>query len=296
MIKKGFSYIGIYFLYGLALLPLPVLYAFSTVAYYILYHLVGYRRQVVRENLINSFPEKGLPEILKIEKAYYRYLCDLIFEIIKMPMISKKELQKRYTFTNLHLIEGRLKKGESVIACSAHYGNWEWGMLAFGLNLSETKYVIYKPLNNKIFDSWFYKMRARFGNTPISMKQTLRTVAGSRKKTTVFCFASDQTPVRESANHWLPFLHQTTPVFTGPEKIAMQTNRPVFYLRVSVVKRGFYEVECVPIIEDPSVSNEHEITTAQFKLLEDHINAQPPYWLWSHRRWKHKPEKVAYEA
>jgi KDO2-lipid IV(A) lauroyltransferase len=296
MIKKGFSYIGIFFLYGLALLPLPILYAFASTTYYILYHLVGYRRKVVRENLLNSFPEKGLPEILRIEKAYYRYLCNLIFEIIKMPLISKKELQKRYKFKNLHLIEDRLIKGESVIACSAHYGNWEWGMLAFGLNLSETKYVIYKPLNNKVFDNWFYDMRARFGNTPIAMKQTLRTVATSRKKATVFCFASDQTPVRESANHWLTFLHQTTPVFTGPEKIAMQTNRPVYYLRVSVVKRGFYEVECVPIIEDPSLANEHEITTAQFKLLEDHINAAPPYWLWSHRRWKHKSENIAYEA
>ena len=296
MIKKGFSYIGIFFLYSLALLPLPVLYTFSTITYYILYHLVGYRRKVVRENLLNSFPEKAMPDILNIEKTYYRYLCDLIFEIIKMPLISKKELHKRYKFSNLHLIEDRLQRGESVIACSAHYGNWEWGMLAFGLNLSETKYVIYKPLNNKVFDSWFYNMRARFGNTPIAMKQTLRTIAVSRKKPTVFCFASDQTPVREPANHWLTFLNQTTPVFAGPEKIAMQTNRPVYYLRVSVVKRGFYEVECVPIIENPSLSSEHEITTAQFKLLEDHINAAPPYWLWSHRRWKHKPENVTYEA
>ncbi|WP_432711108.1 lysophospholipid acyltransferase family protein [Pedobacter sp.] len=296
MIKKGFSFIGIFFLYGLALLPLSVLYAFSTLTYYILYYLVGYRQQVVRENLINSFPEKDLPEIIKIEKAYFRYLCNLIFEIIKMPLISKKELQKRYIFKNLHFIENHLNKGESAIVCSAHYGNWEWGTLALGLNLSITRYVIYKPLNNKVFDSWFYNMRARFGNTLISMKQTLRTVAASRKTTSIICFASDQTPVRESANYWLPFLHQTTSVFTGPEKIARQTNRPVFYLQVTVIKRGYYEVDCVPITENPSLLEEHDITKAQFKLLEDQINANPPYWLWSHRRWKHKPENVAYEA
>ncbi|WP_432714533.1 lysophospholipid acyltransferase family protein [Pedobacter sp.] len=290
MIKKGFSYIGIYFLYCIALLPLPVLYGISSTIYYILYYVSGYRRKVVRENLVNSFPEKTMTEIISIEKAYYKYLCNLIVEIIKMPHLSKKELEKRYKFKNLELIEDRLLNGESVIACSAHYGNWEWGMLAFGLNLSETKYVIYKPLNNEVFNKWFYELRARFGNTPIAMKQTLRTVAGSRKLTSVFCFASDQTPVRDPANYWLNFLHQPTMVFSGAEKIAVQTNRPVFYLKVDVVKRGYYEVTCVPIAEHPKETREHEITAAQFKILEDHIHAAPQYWLWSHRRWKHKPE------
>jgi len=290
MIKKGFSYIGIYFLYGLALLPLPVLYGFSNIIYYILYYITAYRRKVVRENLQNSFPEKNINEIIAIEKSYYSYLCDLIVEIIKMPFISRDELNKRYKFTNLNLIEEHLQKGESVIACSAHYGNWEWGMLAFGLNLSETKYVIYKPLNNKVFDKWFYNIRARFGNTPVAMKQTLRTVAGSRKTTSVFCFASDQTPVKDPTNHWLTFLHQPTTVFSGAEKIAVQTNRPVFYLKVKVLKRGYYEVDCIRIIAHAKEAKEHEITTAQFKILEENINATPQYWLWSHRRWKHKPE------
>ncbi|MET3113810.1 KDO2-lipid IV(A) lauroyltransferase [Pedobacter sp. CG_S7] len=290
MIKKGFSYIGIYFLYGIALLPLPILYGFSNILYYILYYISGYRRKVVRDNLQNSFPEKNIYQIISIEKHYYKYLCDLIFEIIKMPLISKKELAIRYKFNNLNLIEERLQKDESVIACSAHYGNWEWGMLAFGLNLSKTKYVIYKPLNNKVFDNWFYNMRARFGNTPIAMKQTLRTVAGSRKTTSVFCFASDQTPVKDPTNYWMNFLHQQTPVFSGPEKIAVQTNRPVYYLKVNVIKRGYYEVDCIPIIAHPKEAMEHEITAAQFKILEDHINAKPQYWLWSHKRWKHRPE------
>ncbi len=290
MIKKGFSYIGIFFLYGLALLPLPILYSFSFLIYYFIYYLIGYRRKVVRENLVNSFPHKPITEIVTIEKEYYKYLCNLIVEILKMPLISKKELNKRFKFSNLHLINDKLLRGESVIACSSHYGNWELGMLAFGLNLSETKYVIYKPLNNNIFEKWFYDMRARFGNTPVAMKQTLRMVAGSRKIASVFCFAADQTPVRDPTLHWLNFLHQPTAVFSGPEKIAIQTNRPVYYLKVTVLKRGYYHVDCIPITEQPKETPEHYITAAQFKILEDHINAKPQYWLWSHRRWKHKPE------
>ena len=62
MIKKGFSYIGIYFLYGIALLPLPLLYLlfFCNLLHRYMY-LIGYRKKVVRENLQNSFPGKKSP-------------------------------------------------------------------------------------------------------------------------------------------------------------------------------------------------------------------------------------------
>lgn len=292
MIKKGFSYIGIFFLYILALLPLRVLYGISTLLYGLIYHVLGYRKRVVRENLTNSFPEKTQAEIRLIEKKFYKYFCDLVVEIVKMPLLSKKELQQRYTFRNIDLFTKKLDKGESVIVCSAHYGNWEWGMLALGLELASPRYIIYKPLNNEVFDQWFYRMRARFGNTPVSMQQTLRSVVNSKQETSAFFFASDQTPVRNPSNHWLEFLHQPTVVFSGPEKIARQTNRPVYYLNVTVTGRGYYEVDCIEIAASPNACLPHQITATQFQLLEQNIKSVPQYWLWSHKRWKHKPENI----
>lgn len=296
MIKKGFSHIGIFFLSVLALLPLAVLYGISSFMFYFFYYITRYRRKVVRENLANSFPEKPLNELVKLEKQYYRYLCDLVVEIIKMPNLSKKDLEKRYVFKNMEMVTDQLERGQSLILCSAHYGNWEWGMLALSLKFPNPKYVIFKPLNNELFNEWFYKVRAKFGNSPVAMKQTLRTVIRSKNETSVFCFASDQTPVKSPSDHWLNFLNQPTVVFSGAEKIAMQTNRPVVYIKVNVLKRGYYEAVCVPVAAVPKETQEHEITAAQFTILENHINANPAYWLWSHRRWKHKPETVTNES
>src|SRR5688572_11194635 len=124
MIKKGFSYIGIFFLYLLSLFPLPLLYVFARILYGLLYKVIGYRKKVVRKNLLNSFPEKSLEEIVAIEKEFFRYLANLIVEIIKMASISKKELLKRVKFKNLELVESYFKKGESALACTGHYGNW----------------------------------------------------------------------------------------------------------------------------------------------------------------------------
>jgi len=290
MIKKSFSYIGVVFLSFLSLLPMPLLYLISAMCYYMLYYLTGYRRAVVRENLINSFPEKSVQELIVIEKEFYRYLSDLSVEIIKMASISEKEIRKRVKFTNLHLIEAYFKRGESVLACTGHYGNWEWGMMSLGLNLSEKAYVIYKPLNNGIFDDWFLKIRSKFGNTGVPMRQTLRMLTTVKNEPSMFCFASDQSPVRGESHYWIDFLNQDTAALLGLEKIALQTNRPIFYFKLKYIKRGYYEVDCVPICPKPEQTEKHEITDTHFRFLEDIIKEEPSYWLWSHRRWKNKRE------
>lgn len=290
MIKKSFSHIGVVFLSFLSLLPTRLLYFISAMCFYMLYYLIGYRKQVVRENLLNSFPEKSIEEIMVIEREFYRYLSDLTFEIIKMSSISEKEIKKRVKFTNLDLIEQHFLKGESVLACTGHYGNWEWGMMALGLNLSEKAYVIYKPLNNCIFDKWFLKMRSRFGNVGVPMRQTLRVLTSAKNKPSMFCFASDQSPVRGESHYWIDFLNQDTAALLGLEKIAMQTNRPIFYFKLKFIKRGYYEVDCVPICPKPDETEKHEITNTHFEFLEDIIKEEPSYWLWSHRRWKNKRE------
>jgi KDO2-lipid IV(A) lauroyltransferase len=286
MIKKGFSYIGIFFLYLLSLFPLPLLYVFASGLYGLLYYVIGYRRKVVRKNLVNSFPQKSMEEIIAIEKTFYKYLANLIFEIIKMMSISRSELLKRVKFKNLDLIESYFSKGESVLACTGHYGNWELCMLALGANISATAYVIYKPLTSPEFENWFHQIRTRYGNIFVAMRQTLRMVVSTKDQSTMFCFASDQTPVREEAQYSLEFLNQPTAVLLGLEKIALQTNRPIFYFDVINVKRGYYEVECVPLCLNPKATEGHEITELLFQFLAKTINKEPAYWLWSHRRWK----------
>jgi KDO2-lipid IV(A) lauroyltransferase len=122
------------------------------------------------------------------------------------------------------------------------------------------------------------------------MRQTLRALTESKDRSTIFCFASDQTPLREESTYWVNFLNQPTAILLGLEKIAKRTNRPVFYMRVRVLKRGYYEVECVPLCLNPADYELHEITNLHVQLLEEIIKEEPAYWLWSHRRWKHKPE------
>ncbi len=286
MIKKGFSYIGIFFLLLLSLLPFFILQALAAFLYYPLYYLIGYRKKVVRENLARSFPKKSKEERLKIEKAFFKYFVQLVIEIVKLSSLSKKQLLKRVKFTDLSLIESYFSNQQSVLCCSGHYANWELCMVALGHHLSCPSYVIYKPINNKIFEKWFHYIRTKFGNRLVTMRQTLRSIIATKEETTMFCFAFDQTPVKSEVQYVLRFLNQPTAVLLGLEKIALQTNRPIVYFDVKCPARGYYEIDCLPVCLDPSATKDHEITDQLYQFLERTIVANPAYWLWSHRRWK----------
>jgi Kdo2-lipid IVA lauroyltransferase/acyltransferase len=290
MIKKGISHLGIFFLGVLSLFPLSVLYILADGAYLLLYFVFGYRRKVVRENLLNALPDKPLSELVLIEKRFYHYLASLIFEVIKMNSISKEQIEKRFIFKNKAQVQAYLDRGESVLICSAHYGNWEWGTLGIGLNFKADHYPIYKPLTNGVFDNWFKKVRSRFGNKLIAMRQTMRALQASKGKPSIFSFGNDQAPSKDESHYWTTFMHQPSSVQLGIEKIAKRTGQPIFYFKINVLKRGFYSVDCIPLCLNPAETAEFEITELHTRFLEQMINEEPAYWLWSHKRWKYKPK------
>jgi KDO2-lipid IV(A) lauroyltransferase len=71
MQKIGF-YIIYSFIWTLTLLPFCCYYLVSDFLYFIIYIVVGYRKQIVRTNLKNSFPDKTLKELQILEKNELR--------------------------------------------------------------------------------------------------------------------------------------------------------------------------------------------------------------------------------
>ena len=61
-------------------------------------------------------------------------------------------------------------------------------------------------------------------------------------------------------------------------------------LKVIPVKRGYYEVEFVPMFDNMEGVKDYEIMETYHKHLEEMIRENPEYWLWTHNRWKHKKE------
>lgn len=287
-------YIALPFLYLVSLLPFPLLYLLSDLLYLLLYKLIGYRKNVVRQNLINSFPEKDIKEIIKIEKAFYHYLCDLFLETFKTLTISKEKMLRHCVATDRanEIFNSLAEKNQSSIIVMGHYGNWEWAGNTFSLTCKQQLYVIYHPLANKYFNEFIIKMRKRFGTDLIKMKETFKEMYGRKEELNTTAFIADQTPRPENA-YWTTFLHQDTPVFQGVEKISQKLNYPIVYTTISRKSRGYYLVDAVVLFDNPKDTKENEILEGFTRKLEEDILKQPEIWIWSHKRWKHKrPENA----
>lgn len=273
----------------ISLLPFRVLYVISDFVYILLYRVIGYRVQVVRENLQNSFPEKSEVERRQIEKKFYRYLPDLMVEAVKMRSLSERELRKRFVVRNPELVQSFLRNNRSVVGITAHYANWELGI--FGLNsvMVDPVLIIYKPLANPKFDSIFNAIRSRFGAIMVPMKQTLRHIVRYKDVPHMSIFVSDQTPTYEESDYFIQFLNQPTLVFTGASRIAQRLDAPVVYCHINRIKRGYYENTFVVLTESPNDYTVHELTDLYNRFTEQIIKNKPELWLWSHRRWKRKP-------
>lgn len=291
MINKGLSKVLTYFLYSISLLPMPVLYLLSDVLFYLLYYIIKYRKQVVAENLKNSFPNKSDKELKAIEKEYFSYLADLIVEIVKMFSASPEFLRSKYIFSNHHLVKKYEAENRSYLIGVGHYGNWEWNTIVTPTLLKAQTLIIYKPLQNKLFDDFFKKAREKSGTKMIRMKTALREIVRHKNQLTTTVFASDQTPTPDDVHYWLPFLNQNTPVFSGLEKVAKTTNYPVIFCDMQRVKRGHYACDFKLVSDNPAQTIDLEITKKHVALLENRINLEPAYWLWSHKRWKYKQKQ-----
>ncbi len=280
--------------YLISLLPFRLLYGLSDVLYVVLYHIAGYRKNVVHSNLQNSFPEKTEAERLKIERKFYHWLCDYFVESIKLLSISKAELQRRFTITNSEEVEKCFEEGQSAAAILGHYCNWEW-LSCVGIDLPESRKMglIYHPLRNKYFDRLFIDLRSHMGGVPVPKQDILRYLIRYKQQgiMSLFGYIADQGPKMNNIHLWLDFLHQDTPVFTGAERIMRKMNNAVFYVEMARPKRGYYTCTYRLITRDPAPLPDHEITRRFFRMLEQTIEKHPEYYLWSHNRWKRTREE-----
>ena len=290
MTLNPFFWISYGLLYLISLLPFSVLYFLSDGLYYLLYAIIGYRKQVVRDNLRRSFPTKSEQERLVIEKTYFRFLADNLIESLKSLSMSKKSFQKRFHLKNPEVITQFTDKKQSILLAMSHYANWEWSAPGLTSVLAVKTILVYKPLSNKSAEKVINGIRAKYGALMVPMKQSIRTIIEHQGETTITFMVSDQTPSARDNMHFVDFLNQPTAVFKGLEKIAKLTKSPIVYMHVERVKRGYYQAEFSVLEANPLATAEDEITEKYNKKLENIIIANPAYWLWSHKRWKHQPK------
>tara|TARA_Y100001968_G_scaffold107156_1_gene96888 strand:- start:867 stop:1646 length:780 start_codon:yes stop_codon:yes gene_type:complete len=256
-----------------------------------IYKIIGYRKKVVFTNLRNSFPNKTDEQLKLIMRKFFRHLCDVIVESIKGFTVNEQQLRKRLVIRNPELLYKYHQNEQGVILVGGHINNWEICAQAVPLYSLHECVGIYKPLKNKFFNAKIVNSRCKYGLVLTPMKQTKETFDNTDSIKAII-FGSDQSPSNPKKAYWMKFLNQETGVLFGAEKYAKQYNWPVIYVRIFKSNRGHYEVEYELITETPQLTSYGQITESFTKKIENDIINNPQYWLWSHKRWKHKKPAI----
>ena len=291
-----------YLLYYLILLPLSclplrVLYLLGELMSAFNWHVVGYRKSVVLDNLSKCFPDRSSDQVTKLAKEYYSFFFSTIAESIKHFTMSERAAVRRCRVLNPEAIAHLLKEGRSVIAYGAHYGNWEMAALSFPSHFPNARVMgIYSPLKNEILNRLFTTNRGRTGTHLVSRRAVDEyfDAPGSGRPAVDF-FIADQSPSNAIVEklHWTTFLGRTTAFLAGPERYAVRNDRPVYYMTLRRQSDGHYTAKLLPITDHPRDAAPGYITEAFARRLEQEILRDPTTWLWSHKRWKREvPEEV----
>jgi Kdo2-lipid IVA lauroyltransferase/acyltransferase len=284
-----------YVVYGLlylfSLLPLKLLYVLCDFFYVVLYYVVAYRKKVVYSNLTLAFPHKTKEEKVTIAKKFYRNFIDTFIETIKQ-LSAGKDYSLKHFHADYSLFHKMNESGRKCQIHLAHNFNWEYANLAVAESIPQQLLTVYMPVENKIIDRIFLKIRSKTGAIMLPATDIRRAILHYRNVQYVLGLVADQNPGNPENAYWVNFFGKPTPFLKAPENGARIGNLPVIFSFFTKTRRGQYQGYFTIGEENPAALPKGELTRKYVHFLEQVISEHPEMWLWSHRRWKFdwKPE------
>lgn len=279
-------------LWLISILPFRLFYLLSDSVYFLVYRIIRYRKSVVRENLALTFPHLSKAERKVIEKKFYHHMCDMFLEMVKTISITPEEMEKRFHVTNIELVQDYARRGKSVILVASHYASYEW-LLTINPKIGFQGIAVYKKIANPYFDKLIRKIRSKYDTELVETRKAIPTMAQNQRdgKLSMYGLASDQSPKLDRIFHSMKFMGIEVPVHTGAEMLAKKYDLSVIMVKVKKVSRGHYEATFLSIADNPHDYKNFDITEKYLKEVEKQILEAPEFYLWTHKRWKHRVDK-----
>lgn len=257
---------------------------------------LGFRQQVVLENLNRAFPELTESERRPLILGQYQNFALLLLEFLRSFYRFGDFLKHNCECEGEENLRTALAKGRGCLVMTAHMGNWEvlpsHGSHVLGYPVT----MVTKEIRPRWLQLLVEKTRRRLGVGMAFEPRTMAIVMRALRQNQIVGFAIDQfagAPVGAR----VPFFGVPVGTHTALAVLALRTGAPVVPGIVIRRPQGGFLVRFEAPIELPSESDpltdkssaEKEVIelTARFnRHVEQWIRAFPTQWLWIHRRWK----------
>jgi KDO2-lipid IV(A) lauroyltransferase len=279
------------FLDLLGRIPRPALMAFGAFLGWLGWTL-RIRRRVVLDNLRLAFPERSEAERRAIGRANYRHLGQMIPDFLRVPTLSTAELDRVLVYEGWECVEAALARGQGVVACTAHFGNFDLLSSANtrrGVPITQIARAMGKNLVN---DLW-REVRRRSGVDELVVKpgQTMRAIIKALHQNRVIGWTIDQN---QTVGGIFPtFFGVPAATSAAPAFLARRTGCAVIFTLSVPLGDGRHRVFVEGPLEVPDTGDAEADDLAFMQQLNDKlehwVRRHPDRWYWVHRRWKTRP-------
>ncbi|MEP7072180.1 MAG: lysophospholipid acyltransferase family protein [Verrucomicrobiota bacterium] len=254
-------------------------------------------RRVGRRNLELAFPELTISEHERILAESFANLGRIIAEFGRFPSATATSLAQRVDFVFPPEKRARYDEakaaGRGIIFVTPHLGNWEILVLAASALFEPITYLA-RPLDNQLLEGLTSRVRSRFGNRPISKRDSIMEGlkildAGGN----LGLLADVNTLQRDGV--FVPFFGRLACTTRAVAMLALRTNALIVpTCGVWEEKEQRYRVLVGELVEVVRTGRRKrdiiEITARYTAEMEKFIRAYPGQWVWVHRRWKTRPK------
>lgn len=252
------------------------------------YHLLSRRRSTALRNLELAFPEKTDAERAAIARGVFRTLGIVTAEFFDLPRLTRENIGDLVQAEGLEHCRNALARGRGVLMFGAHFGNWELEAVAVSL-LVKPLVVIYRPLDNGIFDALAMNVRTATGNRTVAKTKSMRTMLRNLHNNEILGILIDQN-VDWYEGPFVEFFGKPACTSEGLALLALHTGAPVLPAYMVRLPDNRYRLVIGPEVElihtgdrkaDIAANTQHFT-----KIIEESIRRHPDQWLWVHKRWK----------
>jgi KDO2-lipid IV(A) lauroyltransferase len=255
------------------------------------------RRGVVLENLRLAFPEKTEAERRAIARATYANLGQMIPDFLRVPSLSREELERLFVYEGWDAYERAKAAGRGIVACTGHFGNFD--LLAAAQTLRGIPItMITRQMGRSGANDLWREARRRSGveDLVVQKGETLKAATRALKSGRVLGYVIDQNQPKRRAI-FPTFFGVPAATSATPAWLAMRTGAAVIFAVSFPLGDGRHKVVVEGPVEVPQTGDRERDALAFMQDLNDrlerYVRLHPERWYWLHRRWKTRPDGEA---
>ena len=268
--------------------PLALLSVVGNLLGSVLYMLARERRTVCLVNLARCFPDMDEAESRQMARQHFRMLARSLVERGILWWSSRRRIERLVRFEGREHLEMARKAGP-VILFAPHFVGLDagWERLTCDMNLAS----VYSNQKSAVMNKALLAGRTRFGEQRLFSRQDgIRPALAALRDGKPFYYLPDMDYGPRDAI-FLPFFGVPAATITGLARLAKLAGAKVVPCVTLLLPGGAgYVLRCHPAWDNYPTEDVGADTRRMNAFIEDRVLESPAQYLWTHKRFKTRPD------